>query len=206
VGLGNPGPKYANNRHNVGFMVVQRWLERFGTPQASDWRDKFHGRFATASGDFGRCVVLQPLTYMNLSGRSVVAAAGFYRVPNDKLVVVHDEADFEFGRIAVKRGGGHGGHNGLRDILAQLGHGDFVRVRVGVGRPVHRSASRSARELPVGGDVSGWLLSDFTGVDAAELPDVVDRAQQAVTSIMTRGITAAMNEFNQKLSAGDRSP
>jgi PTH1 family peptidyl-tRNA hydrolase len=194
VGLGNPGSKYANHRHNVGFMVVQRWLDLHAEPGTGDWREKFHGRFATVCGEFGRAVVLQPQTYMNLSGKSVAAAATFHRVALDRIIVVHDEVDFAFGRVAVKRGGGHGGHNGLRDIVASLGNkGDFLRVRVGVGRPAH-------------GDVSPWVLSDFSGVDAAELPDLVDRAQQAVTSIMTHGLAAAMNEFNQKPPASERSP
>src|SRR5688500_849446 len=117
VGLGNPGLKYAENRHNVGFKVVERWLDRHGTPGASDWREKFHGRYASASGDFGRVVVLEPLTFMNLSGKSVVAASNFFQVPPLRTIVVHDEVDFDFARLQVKNGGGHGGHNGLRDIV-----------------------------------------------------------------------------------------
>lgn len=192
VGLGNPGSRYAKTRHNVGFMVVEAWLSRHGTPGASEWREKFQARCATASGPGGRCVVLQPQTFMNRSGKSVVAATSFYRVPPERIIVVHDELDFEFGRVAVKAGGGHGGHNGLRDIVEALGAKDFVRVRVGVGRP-----SR--------GDVTSWLLSDFGPEDAAELPDLVDRAQEAVTSVMALGVTAAMNEFNQSTGGTPRS-
>jgi PTH1 family peptidyl-tRNA hydrolase len=185
VGLGNPGSKYAANRHNVGFMVVERWLDRHGTPGASDWRDKFHGRYASASGAFGRTIVLEPLTFMNLSGKSVVAAANFFHVPPARTIVVHDEVDFEFGRIAVKNGGGHGGHNGLRDIV-ELWSRDFVRIRAGVGRP------------PKGrGDVSDWVLSDFSAADAPFVPDLVERAQEAATAVMTQGVAAAMNTFNQ---------
>lgn len=183
VGLGNPGPKYAANRHNIGFMVVERWLDRHGVPGASGWREKFHGRFSTATGTFGRAVVLEPQTFMNRSGKSVAAAATFYRVPPEQLVVVHDELDFPVGRLAVKKGGGHGGHNGLRDIIASLGTREFVRVRVGIGRPAHH-------------DVTSWVLSDFGPEDAALLPDVVDRAEQAVTCVMTDGVVAAMNTFN----------
>lgn len=186
VGLGNPGPKYAENRHNVGFKVVERWLDRHGTPGASDWREKFHGRFASASGDFGRAVVLEPLTYMNLCGKAVVAAANFFRVAPPRTIVVHDEIDFDFGRLAIKNGGGHGGHNGLRDIVEQWAVKEFVRVRVGVGRP------------PKGrGDVSSWVLSDFGGDDAAHVTDLVERAEAAVQAIMTKGVAVAMNEFNQ---------
>ena len=183
VGLGNPGKQYAGHRHNIGFMVVERWLDRHGS--GDTWRDKFHGRFTTVSGfEGGRVVVLEPLTYMNRSGRSVAAAASFYDVSPGRIVVVHDELDFPFGRIAVKDGGGHGGHNGLRDIVDVLGTRDFVRVRAGIGRPTR-------------GDVSSWVLADFDSADAAELPDVVDRAVAAATSVMTRGVVTAMNEFNQ---------
>jgi peptidyl-tRNA hydrolase, PTH1 family len=183
VGLGNPGKKYAGHRHNVGFMVVERWLEHHGSGDA--WRDRFHGRFTTVAGFAGgRVLVLEPMTFMNRSGKSVAAAASFHDVSPERIVVVHDELDFPFGRIAIKDGGGHGGHNGLRDLVAALGSRDFVRVRVGIGRPAR-------------GDVSSWVLADFDSADAAELPEVVDRAQAAVTCVMTRGVMAAMNEFNQ---------
>ena len=185
VGLGNPGREYAHNRHNVGFMAVERWLDRqLPAGAGSPWREKFHARTATARTGSEQVVVLEPQTYMNRSGKSVVAAMQFYRVPPDRVVVVHDELDFDFARLAVKRGGGHGGHNGLRDIMAQLGHGDFVRVRVGIGRPVR------------GGDVAGWVLQDFGSDDAAVLPDLLDRASHAITTVLTRGVAAAMNEIN----------
>lgn len=186
VGLGNPGPKYAENRHNIGFKVVERWLEVHGTPGASDWRDKFHGRYAAASGEFGKVIVLEPLTFMNLSGKALVAAANFFHVPASRTIVVHDEIDFDFGRLAIKNGGGHGGHNGLRDIVELTASRDFVRIRVGVGRP------------PKGrGDVSSWVLSDFDAADAPFVPDLVERAQQAATAVMTHGVATAMNAFNQ---------
>jgi PTH1 family peptidyl-tRNA hydrolase len=187
VGLGNPGREYAHNRHNVGFMAVERWLDRqLPAGVGSPWREKFHARVATVSLSGTRVVVLEPQTYMNLSGRSVVPAMQFHRVPPQQLVVVHDELDFEFARLAVKRGGGHGGHNGLRDIAGQLGHGDFIRVRVGIGRPTR------------GGDVSGWVLQDFGADDAAALPELLDRACHAITAILTKGLAAAMNDINTK--------
>jgi PTH1 family peptidyl-tRNA hydrolase len=122
---------------------------------------------------------------MNRSGKSVVAAAGFYRVPAERVIVAHDEIDFEFGRIGIKAGGGHGGHNGLRDIVELLGLRDFLRVRVGIGRPTH-------------GDPTTWVLSDFDAVDEARLGDVVERAVKAVTAIMTDGVRAAQNRFNRE--------
>jgi PTH1 family peptidyl-tRNA hydrolase len=187
VGLGNPGREYAHNRHNVGFMAVERWVDRqLLAGVGSPWREKFHARTAAVSLGGVRAVVLEPQTYMNRSGHSVVAAMQFYRVPPQQLVVVHDELDFDFARLAVKKGGGHGGHNGLRDIMAQLGHGDFLRVRMGIGRPVR------------GGDVAGWVLQDFDANDAAGLPDLLDRAGHAITATLTRGVAAAMNEINTK--------
>ncbi len=189
VGLGNPGREYAHNRHNVGFMVIERWVDRHLTPGVGvPWREKFHARTATQSLGRSRVVALMPQTYMNRSGKSVVAAAQFYRVPPEQIVVVHDELDFPFGRLAVKKGGGHGGHNGLRDIIGLSGSRDFVRIRVGIGRP------------QAGGNVSRWVLTDFDEHDTAVLPDVVDRAGQAVSAVITDGVRAAMNTFNQSSS------
>lgn len=187
VGLGNPGREYAHNRHNVGFMVVERWVDRHLTPGVgSSWREKFHAKTTTVTSGRDRVVALLPQTYMNRSGKSVVAAAQFHRVPPEQIIVVHDEIDFEFGRVAVKKGGGHGGHNGLRDIIALGSSRDFVRIRVGVGRPTR------------GNDVSKWVLGDFDEVDAATLPEVVDHAVGAISKVISDGVRAAMNEFNQQ--------
>lgn len=191
VGLGNPGSKYAHNRHNVGFMAVDRWLDRHATPGADGWREKFHGFFSSVSGSFGRCVVLKPQTFMNVSGKSVGAAASFFRVPPSRVIVLHDELDFDFGRMAIKKGGGHGGHNGLRDIVSALGSKDFLRVRMGIGRPPRGNM-----------DVSAWVLKDFSTDEAADLSDLVDRAQAAATTVMDKGVSAAMNEINQTTPKG----
>jgi PTH1 family peptidyl-tRNA hydrolase len=192
VGLGNPGREYAHNRHNVGAMAVERWVtDQLPLGVDDPWREKFHGRYAALGGPAGRVVALLPQTYMNLSGKSVVAAAQFYRTPHARIIVVHDELDFEFGRVTVKNGGGHGGHNGLRDILTLLGSGDFVRIRTGIGRPEQR-----------GGNVSKHVLSDFSAEERAELPDVLARAEAAATAVMRDGVAAAMNEFNAMPPAG----
>ncbi len=184
VGLGNPGAKYAGNRHNVGFMAVERWADRFATPGADEWREKFHARTMTLSTLHGRVVVLQPQTYMNRSGASVAAAAKFFHVPAAKVIVAHDEIDFVLGRVAVKQGGGHGGHNGLRDIIPALGSADFVRVRIGVGRPTH-------------GEVADWVLSDFGPSERTiELPDMLARAEAAITAILRDGVAGAMQATN----------
>lgn len=188
VGLGNPGPDYAKNRHNVGFMVVERWVDHHVTPGTGGaaWKSQFKARTTSihASSPIGRCVVLEPQTYMNRSGESVRAAVDFYGTPIERTCVVHDEIDFEFGRVGLKRGGGHGGHNGLRDIIKQLGSPDFLRVRVGVGRPSH-------------GEVSSWVLSNFSGEDATFVDELVSRAAQALTCLLAEGLTSAMNQFNR---------
>jgi len=129
---------------------------------------------------------------MNRSGKSVVAAAGFYRVPAERMIVVHDELDFEFGRIGIKTGGGHGGHNGLRDIIELLGESDFLRIRVGIGRPAR-------------GDATAWVLSDFDAIDETRLDDVVDRAVDAITAVMRDGVVAAQNRFNREETESKQS-
>lgn len=189
VGLGNPGSKYACHRHNVGFMAVERWLERHeALPPA--WREKFHGLVASASGSFGRCILLKPQTYMNRSGQSVQAAMAFHQVPIERVIVVHDELDFEFGRVAIKLGGGHGGHNGLRDIIAVTGQRDFARLRIGIGRPP------SGRT-----DVSAWVLSDLSPLERAETPEILERVGEGISAVLDRGIAAAMNAFNATVRA-----
>ncbi len=195
VGLGNPGSEYAKNRHNVGFMVVERWVDRHAPVGAGpiSWKNQWKGRSCSFQAELDRqrirCVALEPLTYMNRSGESLRAAVDFLRIGVDRMIVVHDELDFEFGRLGVKRGGGHGGHNGLRDLIKQLGSPEFIRVRVGIGRPVH-------------GDVSHWVLSDFAGDDARELDDLIDRAQAALTCLLAEGLASAMNQFNRSPTTG----
>ncbi len=182
VGLGNPGARYARTRHNVGFMAVEAWAESV-LPTRPSWTEKWKGLTTSVSCKGQRCVVLRPQTYMNRSGESVVAAAQFHRVSPPQIVVVHDEIDFPLGRFAIKKGGGHGGHNGLRDIVQQLGSADFLRLRLGVGRPVH-------------GEVADYVLSDFGPDEQGPALDLVERAVTALTCMMTDGVVMAMNKFN----------
>jgi peptidyl-tRNA hydrolase, PTH1 family len=178
VGLGNPGPKYARNRHNVGFMVVEGLADRGG---AGPSRDKFKGRFTKVPLAGQDAVLLEPLTYMNLSGESVAPALQFFKVPLDRLVVVHDELDLPFGTIRLKVGGGTAGHKGPRSIVQHCGGEGFVRLRMGIGRP------------PGGRSVESWVLSDFDASERAELPDLVQQAGDAVELVLSRGAQAAMN-------------
>jgi PTH1 family peptidyl-tRNA hydrolase len=184
AGLGNPGREHEGDRHNVGFVVVDAIAARAG----ADFRSKHQGLLARASLRARDVVLLKPQTYMNRSGDSVQPAAAFFRVVPGDVVVVHDEIDLPWGDVRVKLGGGHAGHNGLRDIIERLGTPEFVRVRVGVGKPAPGSRS----------DGKAWVLSGFGAEQRAELPGVVDRAVEAVERIVADGVAAAMNVVNAK--------
>jgi len=158
VGLGNPGSGYARNRHNVGFMAVDEIVRRHGF---SSYRGKFHGEVAEGRLGGEKVLVLKPMTYMNNSGRAVQAAMTFYRVPPRDVVVFQDEIDLAAGKLRVKRGGGHGGHNGLRDIHAHIGS-DYGRVRIGVGHPGDKDR------------VAGHVLKDFAKADDDWLGKMLD--------------------------------
>jgi PTH1 family peptidyl-tRNA hydrolase len=136
VGLGNPGPKYEDTRHNVGFWLVDRLARRYGAVMRAE--NKFAGEVARIRTPVGECWLLKPMTYMNHSGRAVSALAKFYKLSLSKMLVAHDELDMAPGVIRLKKGGGHGGHNGLRDIVSAMGGKDFHRVRIGIGHPGHR--------------------------------------------------------------------
>jgi PTH1 family peptidyl-tRNA hydrolase len=180
VGLGNPGREHARNRHNVGWLVVDELARRHD----ASWRAKFAGRLADLRVDGHRVALLKPETYMNESGRSVRAAAAFFKVEPDAVLVVHDEGDFDLGRLQVRRGGGLAGHNGLRSVAQHLGTPDFLRLRVGVGRP-GRGDPRS---------LADFVLSDFEPhEDVAEL---VERAANAVETLDAEGLEATQRRFN----------
>lgn len=181
VGLGNPGARYARTRHNIGFMAVDAWCDK--ATSSPSWSEKWKAQVATIGTGSSRVVALKPQTFMNRSGQSVVPAAQFLRVPPAQILVVHDEVDFQLGRLAVKKGGGHGGHNGLRDILQLLGNGDFLRIRLGIGRPVH-------------GEVADHVLSDFRPDEGQAVDDLLERAVAAITCVTREGVVTAMNKFN----------
>lgn len=192
VGLGNPGERYAKNRHNIGFMVVDAFAERAGL---GAFQKKHRGDLA--SGTFGgeRVYVLKPLTYMNLSGDSVVKASTFFSVPPSRVLVVHDEVDLDFGRIRIKIGGGHGGHNGLRSIHAQLKTDQYLRLRMGIGRATPK------------GDVTPHVLSDFSKAEQKVLSEeIIPKAVDALEVILTRGPKAAMNEFHGEKKQKAKEP
>ena len=181
VGLGNPGPSYAGNRHNVGFMVLDLLGDRAGA------RFKAHkGRADVVEGRLAgqRAVLAKPKTYMNLSGGPVASLRDFFKVPTDRIVVVHDELDIPYGAIRLKLGGGDNGHNGLRSITSAIGSKDYLRVRVGVGRPPGRQ------------DAADFVLKDFSGAEKKDLGFHVDRAADAVEALLTGPLEAAQNTFH----------
>ncbi|MGB8649409.1 MAG: aminoacyl-tRNA hydrolase [Mycobacteriales bacterium] len=181
VGLGNPGPGYAGHRHNAGFMVVDLLAERMGG------RFKAHkGRADTVEGRLaGRRVVLaKPKSYMNESGGPVASLRDFFKVPVERIVVVHDELDIPFAALRLKRGGGDNGHNGLKSLTKSLGSKDYLRVRFGIGRPPGRQ------------DPADFVLKDFSGAERKELPFLVDRAADAVEALVTGTLEAAQNTFH----------
>jgi len=182
AGLGNPGAEYARNRHNVGFMVADELARRLG----ASWRGKFSGDFAEVRVDGQRVALLKPQTYMNESGRSVAAAVRFFKVPVDDLLVVHDEADLELGRLQARLGGGLAGHNGLRSIAAALGTPDFQRLRIGVGRP-ERGDPRP---------VADFVLSDFA--PEVDVGARVERAADAVETLVRDGLDETQQRFNER--------
>ncbi|MFR9726030.1 aminoacyl-tRNA hydrolase [Streptomyces sp. MS19] len=185
AGLGNPGPQYAANRHNVGFMVADLLAERIGGSfKAHKSRASvLEGRLGAPGTDAPRVVLAKPQTFMNLSGGPVTALSAFYRVPPERLVVVHDELDIDYGVLRLKRGGGDNGHNGLKSVTGSLGK-DYYRVRFGVGRPPGRM------------DVAAFVLKDFSTAERKELDYFVDRAADAVEALITQGLERAQGAYN----------
>ena len=187
VGLGNPGREYQDNRHNIGFMVVDELARRCAAPA---FRAKFRAELTQTvlPRDGQPAILCKPQQFMNLSGQAVASAAGFYKVAPAQIVVIHDELDLELGRLQVKAGGGHGGHNGLRSITQVLGSPEFVRVRCGIGRP--RSTERDA--------VANYVLANFAKADRAVVEALIAEAADATEVVLKSGLTPAMNRFNVK--------
>ena len=185
VGLGNPGPKYQGTRHNAGFMVLDRLAE---TIRVSVDRTKFGSLYGEGSWPGDRLVLLKPQTFMNLSGRAVADAARFYKVPPEDIVVLHDELDLPFGQIRLKEGGGHGGHNGLRSIIAELGSAEFLRLRIGIGRPDKGSAEK-------------YVLSPFTPEESGFIRHVAEGSCDALAMLLHEGLPKAMSIFHARTFA-----
>ena len=180
AGLGNPGREYEQTRHNVGWLVLDEFARRHG----GSWRSKFSGSLAEVRLGEARLALLKPETYMNESGRSVGAAERFFKVEPPQLLVVHDDVDLEPGRLQARAGGGLAGHNGLRSLAQHLGSQDFLRLRIGVGRP-----GRGDRR-----PVSDWVLSPFSAEE--DVDALVARGADAVESLVAEGLEATQTRFN----------
>ncbi|HEX7354196.1 MAG TPA: aminoacyl-tRNA hydrolase [Mycobacteriales bacterium] len=181
AGLGNPGADYAATRHNVGFQVADLLAER---QRATFKAHKGRASVCETRVEGVPAVLVKPLSYMNESGGPVASVSAFYKVPADRLVVVHDEIDLPFGALRVKCGGGDNGHNGLKSIRRSLGGGEWFRVRIGVGRGSGRA------------DVATHVLKGFSAAERKELPFVLDRAADAVGSLLTDGLERTQNAYN----------
>jgi PTH1 family peptidyl-tRNA hydrolase len=179
VGLGNPGVKYHNTRHNIGWDV----LEEISFLRDARWTEKFKGLYTVHTVDNDKIYFLKPQTFMNLSGESVQPLMNFFKITIDNILVIHDELDLPFGSIAFKNGGGLAGHNGLKSIAGSLGSQDFKRLRMGLGRPVH-------------GDVSNWVLSGYTGEDKDFLGHCLKATAVAVEEYLKVGFDKASSRYN----------
>lgn len=191
LGLGNPGRRYERTRHNAGFLVLDRLAARTRTPLSER---QFKAEVGKTSLHGSPVILAKPQTFMNLSGESAVSLRGYYKVADDHIVVIHDEVDLPFGDVRVKKGGGHGGHNGLRDLNTRLGGGHYLRVRFGVSRP------------PPEWDTADYVLANFSTQEAARLDELVDQAADAVESVIRDGVDAAMQRFNARPKAASTGP
>lgn len=187
VGLGNPGREYVRTRHNIGYMVAEALAERWSL---GAWKSKFDGLLAEGNWKGHRVALLRPLTYMNLSGQSVVAAVRFYKCLPTDVLVISDDLDLTPGKLRVREKGSSGGQRGLEDVIARLGTSDIPRLRIGIGRPAR-------------GQVVNFILSPFDASDEQWLPDAIDRACAASQCWVADGVTSAMNEFNREPKDGN---
>ena len=187
VGLGNPGTRYRETRHNLGFQVADELARRHGIELGLK---RFKAVYGKGSVSHQPVLLSKPQTFMNRSGQSVGVMAGWHKVPPEQVIVIHDELDLELGRIKLKSGGGHGGHNGVRDVQVALGDPGFTRVRIGIGRP----------DGPI--DPADWVLHKFHPDEKNEARASIGRAADAVERVLSEGLTAAMNQDNTKGDGG----
>jgi PTH1 family peptidyl-tRNA hydrolase len=183
VGLGNPGETYRQTRHNAGFMVLDKLAETYDVDID---RHKFKTVFGRGRIENIEALLVKPLAYMNRCGPPVRRLADYHRISARDMLIIHDDIDLAFGRIKIKKKGGHGGHNGLRSLMDAFGSGDFVRLRVGIGRSEQRRS------------VTDHVLGEYSESETGLLDRIVVGARDAVVAILTRGITEAMNRFNDK--------
>ena len=181
VGLGNPGRDYRDNRHNVGFMLIDRLAARLGVAFS-----RMESRALVTKGEHAerRIILAKPQTFMNLSGQAVGALARYYKIPLENLIIAYDEVDLPFGSLRIRASGGSGGHKGISSVIERLGTEDIPRLRIGISRPPGRK------------EAADYVLQDFTNSECKELPAILDQAVEAVLVFIEQGINAAMNKYN----------
>ena len=189
VGLGNPGRGYANNRHNVGFVCLNHFAQKQGI-QFDKKQCKARVGLGEVTGS--KVVIARPQTYMNKSGQSVSLLVKKFNISPDNLLVIHDDLDLPSGKIRIRQGGSSGGHKGVGSIITELGSQDFVRIRVGIGRPVKNEDSTEFSE----DEIINYVLSDFTPDEKQAITQVIPRVSEAILCLLTEGLTTAMNKYN----------
>ncbi|MEK6224134.1 MAG: aminoacyl-tRNA hydrolase [Thermodesulfobacteriales bacterium] len=183
VGLGNPGKEYTLTKHNVGFLVVDELGKRVGIDIQ---KSKFQSLYGEGFLEGNKILLLKPQAYMNRSGGAVSSASDFYKIPPENIIVIHDEMDISLGRIMIKPGGGSAGNNGIKSIISSLGSKDFIRIRIGIGKPNAKS------------DGANHVLSNFNKSESAMVEESIQTAADAVLEIMNNGLEKAMNKYNVK--------
>jgi PTH1 family peptidyl-tRNA hydrolase len=184
IGLGNPGTKYQLTKHNIGWLVLDRYLDRI--KHAQNFKEKFKGKFVeTGTGSDSKHYFLYPQTFMNLSGESIRPFCDFYKLPVSSLIVLHDELDLPLGEVQFKMGGGTGGHNGLKSMDQHLGTKEFARLRIGIGRPEY-------------GDVADWVLSTWSNEQWPQVEKFIDYAAQSLQTLLEKGWSKTINQYNRK--------
>lgn len=182
VGLGNPGPEYAKTRHNIGFRCIDILADKLGVKID---RAKFEGLYGQTEYKGNKLYLLKPLTYMNLSGRSVLQLSSFFKIPPQRIIVIFDDISLEPGRLRVRGNGSAGGHNGIKSIIAELGSQEFPRVKIGVGAKPHPDF-----------DLAAWVLSTFSASEEKALAVSLENGANAALTLMTDGVSEAANQFN----------
>lgn len=184
AGLGNPGKEYEHTRHNIGFMVIDAIVDHLGVPARNEKKALVY----KCKWDDKDILFVKPQTYMNLSGESIIPLMSYYKVPQENLLIIHDDLDMDFPQIKLQKSRGHGGQNGIRNIHQLLGSNEYARLKLGIGRPPHPKM-----------DVSAWVLSKFSKQEEDEVIDLVERAANAVESFVFDGFLKASDQFNRKI-------
>lgn len=182
VGLGNPGPQYALTRHNIGFLALDLFAKSYNM---TSWKEEHRAHTCRMTIDGQQIMLAKPMTYMNNSGESIIPLMGFYKIPKENIVVAHDDLDIPFLDIRVQKNRGHAGHNGIRSISDLMGSADYARLKLGIGRPPHPEMK-----------VADYVLQKFSSEEQEKLPDFLNKAGDAIESIIFDGVQKAASKYN----------